>query len=382
MSRDARQFYKSGRPFLQQYMPFWLAAIVERLVIVLVPLFGLMVPLVRMAPSLYGWRIRRRILGIYIELAGARTASWTRRAAAGPAGADAPPRPAGKAGAGGQVAGRLRPDAVHAPGPHRPGAEAAGGGMTGRTDVLPPIRRGPVVALLIIATVIVGALLWSALDRFMPMPPTHIVMATGPAGGMYDELGKEYEALLLESGITVERRPSAGDVENRAGSATRPGGGRRIPAGGSHQRQGVARALLAGDGAVSATLDLLSGARANCGRVPEGPAPSGSPSGRRSAARARCSAVVLARSRIDADSVLLLRLPPAAAAEALIGRRIDAAVILDTWDAPAVQQLLAAPGISILPLKRVDAYVDLYPYLDKAILPEGIGDLGSGQPAG
>ena len=68
VSRIARQFYKSGRPFLQRYMPFWLAGIVERAAILLVPLLGIMVPLVRMAPAIYGWQIRRRILGVYTEL--------------------------------------------------------------------------------------------------------------------------------------------------------------------------------------------------------------------------------------------------------------------------------------------------------------------------
>ena len=68
VSRVAREFYRSGRPFLQQYMPFWLAAFVERMLIVLVPLFGLMVPLIRLAPSAYAWGIRRRVLGLYRDL--------------------------------------------------------------------------------------------------------------------------------------------------------------------------------------------------------------------------------------------------------------------------------------------------------------------------
>jgi hypothetical protein len=57
VSRVAREFHKSGRPFLQRYMPFWLAALVKRVLIVLVPLIGLMVPLVRLAPSAYAHHI-------------------------------------------------------------------------------------------------------------------------------------------------------------------------------------------------------------------------------------------------------------------------------------------------------------------------------------
>ena len=68
LSAEARHYYKSGRPYLQRHLPFWLAAFVERVLILLLPLLGVMVPLVRLAPSLYAWRIRRRILGLYTEL--------------------------------------------------------------------------------------------------------------------------------------------------------------------------------------------------------------------------------------------------------------------------------------------------------------------------
>ena len=68
LSAEARQFYKSGRPLAQRYLPFWLAALVERLLVLLVPLLGVMYPLVRLAPSVYAWNIRRRIFGLYSEL--------------------------------------------------------------------------------------------------------------------------------------------------------------------------------------------------------------------------------------------------------------------------------------------------------------------------
>ena len=50
--------------------------------------------------------------------------------------------------------------------------------------------------------------------RLLPLPPTHIVMTTGGEGSAYDELGKQYQELLATNGVTVELRPSAGDVEN------------------------------------------------------------------------------------------------------------------------------------------------------------------------
>ena len=68
LSTDARQFYKSGRPFLQRYLPFRLAQLAGRLLVVLVPLVGILYPLLRFTPALYGWAMRRRVFQLYGEL--------------------------------------------------------------------------------------------------------------------------------------------------------------------------------------------------------------------------------------------------------------------------------------------------------------------------
>jgi ABC-type nitrate/sulfonate/bicarbonate transport system substrate-binding protein len=75
MSEDARRVYRSGAPFLQRYVPFWLATLVDRLVVSLVVLLPIVVPLVRFAPQLYDWRVRRRILYWYGELKSLEAAS-------------------------------------------------------------------------------------------------------------------------------------------------------------------------------------------------------------------------------------------------------------------------------------------------------------------
>ena len=68
VSADALQYYKSGRPFLQRYLPFKLAHLTGKLLIVLVPLLGIVYPLLRFAPALYAWSIRRRVFRLYGEL--------------------------------------------------------------------------------------------------------------------------------------------------------------------------------------------------------------------------------------------------------------------------------------------------------------------------
>jgi TRAP-type uncharacterized transport system substrate-binding protein len=68
LSRSAREYYRSGTPFLQRYLPFWLAVFASRLLVLLIPIVGVAYPLLRLAPALYGWSMRRRIFQLYGEL--------------------------------------------------------------------------------------------------------------------------------------------------------------------------------------------------------------------------------------------------------------------------------------------------------------------------
>jgi TRAP transporter TAXI family solute receptor len=68
LSRSAREYYRSGASFLQRYLPFWLAVFASRLLVLLIPIVGVAYPLLRLAPALYGWSMRRRIFTLYGEL--------------------------------------------------------------------------------------------------------------------------------------------------------------------------------------------------------------------------------------------------------------------------------------------------------------------------
>jgi TRAP-type uncharacterized transport system substrate-binding protein len=56
----------------------------------------------------------------------------------------------------------------------------------------------------------------AALVMLLTLPPRSIVMATGPEGGSYYELGERYREMLANSGIQVRLVPTAGSVENLA----------------------------------------------------------------------------------------------------------------------------------------------------------------------
>lgn len=61
VSEDARHFYKSGPPVLQRMLPFWPASLAERAKVMLIPLIMLLMPLMRAAPPLVRWRMRRKV---------------------------------------------------------------------------------------------------------------------------------------------------------------------------------------------------------------------------------------------------------------------------------------------------------------------------------
>jgi len=68
LSQDAQQYFKSGPPLLQRYLPFWVANLIHRLLILLVPLVAVAIPVVRLFPVVYAWRMRRRVFRWYREL--------------------------------------------------------------------------------------------------------------------------------------------------------------------------------------------------------------------------------------------------------------------------------------------------------------------------
>ncbi len=70
LSKETQRYFERGAPFLMRYLPFWAATLVDRLWVLLFPLIGLSIPLVKLMPPMYHWRIRRRLLKRYTELRG------------------------------------------------------------------------------------------------------------------------------------------------------------------------------------------------------------------------------------------------------------------------------------------------------------------------
>jgi TRAP-type uncharacterized transport system substrate-binding protein len=68
VSEQAQRFYKSGGSFLYQYLPFWAATFLDRMILVLIPLGILLFPVIGIMPRLYTWRNRSKYYRWYREL--------------------------------------------------------------------------------------------------------------------------------------------------------------------------------------------------------------------------------------------------------------------------------------------------------------------------
>lgn len=68
VSREAERAIRNGPPFLQRWLPFWLANLVERMWLALGILLAVLLPLSRIVPPLYQFRIRSRVFRWYGQL--------------------------------------------------------------------------------------------------------------------------------------------------------------------------------------------------------------------------------------------------------------------------------------------------------------------------
>jgi hypothetical protein len=68
LSSEAQRFYKSGLPILQEYFPFWIAELMGKIIILLIPIFGVLYPMIHFMPRVYDWTMRSKVLRMYGEL--------------------------------------------------------------------------------------------------------------------------------------------------------------------------------------------------------------------------------------------------------------------------------------------------------------------------
>ena len=78
LAAEAQRFYTAGVPVLQRFLPFWLANLIDRMWVVLVSIVAILIPLSRVVPPLYQFRIRSRIFRWYKQLRAVEDEQGTR----------------------------------------------------------------------------------------------------------------------------------------------------------------------------------------------------------------------------------------------------------------------------------------------------------------
>lgn len=64
-SAEAQRYYKSGKGFFYRFLPFWMASIVDRVLVALLPLLVILIPGLRAIPAALRWRINLHLYRWY-----------------------------------------------------------------------------------------------------------------------------------------------------------------------------------------------------------------------------------------------------------------------------------------------------------------------------
>ena len=221
-------------------------------------------------------------------------------------------------------------------------------------------------------------LLVAGLFIFITLPPRTVTMATGPAGGAYHELGLRYREILARSGVRLRLVNTTGGLDNLARLRNRRSGVHAaFIQGGTTTKEESPKIESLGTlffeplwlfyrSGIGEGLERYRGRRISIG--PEG-------SGGRALALE-----IMKRTKVDAVVGEVLGFPPQEAADKLIAGEIDIAFVVLGWDSPVVRRLMAADGIEVASVPRPDAFVALYPFLSKVVLPAGVADLAANRP--
>jgi TRAP-type uncharacterized transport system substrate-binding protein len=239
-----------------------------------------------------------------------------------------------------------------------------------RRDLL--IALAPVVLLTVIALAV-------AFHFVQPAPPKKIVMASGQREGRYGYYAKKYKEFLGRNGVTLEIHPSSGAVQNMALLMDEKSG---VDVGfvqggtgfGANAPDLVSLGSLYYEplwvfyrGAPLQDLDGLRGKKIAIGAEESG---------------TRALALqLLAMNGAVLPPTQLLPLGGQEAEDQLTSGKIDAVMLVAPADSGSVPRLTAARGIHLLSFERAEAYTRLFPYLTKLILPRGVFDLATNEPA-
>jgi len=73
LSKATVSYHKSGTPFLQRHLPFWVAAVLTQVGLLLIPILGIAYPVLQGAPAIYATVMQHRVSRVYSYLKSVET---------------------------------------------------------------------------------------------------------------------------------------------------------------------------------------------------------------------------------------------------------------------------------------------------------------------
>ena len=250
---------------------------------------------------------------------------------------------------------------------------------------LAALSRRDRVRLALLVAALVAALVWVSAKFVEPGPPRHIVLASGPASGIYNQYALRYKEILAREGVAVDVRMTQGAADN-LGLLLDPKSGVDV----AFMQGGVASFPAADGLQMLASLyyeplwifyrntkpltrmNELHGKRIAIGTVGSGT--------RALVAQLFAANGLTTASGVGRDNTDIVALGGDDALRALKAGEIDAALFVGGADTPTIQQALRDPLLKLMSLRRADAYARRFPFLSRLALPYGTIDLAINIP--
>jgi TRAP transporter TAXI family solute receptor len=224
------------------------------------------------------------------------------------------------------------------------------------------------------------AALWGAWKFLQGATPRHVVLASGPADGMYHQYAQRYKQILARDGVVVEERVTGGAADNLQllldpKSKVDVGFVQGGVAAASDDQSIVMLASLDYEPLwifyrSKDTLTQINALREK--RIAVGTPGSGT---------AAFAAPLLEANGMTSNNTHQVAIGNIAALRALQSGDVDAALMIGAVQTPSIWQALYDPDIKVMSLNRADAYARRFPALERLTLPQGTIDLGQDIPS-
>ncbi|MGV0998015.1 MAG: TAXI family TRAP transporter solute-binding subunit [Fluviibacter sp.] len=227
-----------------------------------------------------------------------------------------------------------------------------------------------------VLVIIFGFLLLLVFTR--PLPPNQITLAVGQHGSTYEQIGKRYQEIFAREGVTLKLLNTKGSRESleQAADGKSPVNAGLLLGGIAHKGDYPELYSLG-------SVDYLPLWLFYRGKTLRGQDALNYFKGKPIAIGLEGSGTELLLKkmlamrgiRLKEDDENFRRISHTQAMQDLLDGKVEAMAIVDGFDSPTIQNLLAHPELKIFDFAYAAAYVKRMPYLDMVVIPRGSLDL-------